>query len=502
MDSKWIIPVAIGKGGKSGPSGKREWSYFLAQKLGTPAGFLFLFLICVGIGVGIAVYGLIFGILTLVVLLGVPIVYTLVAYPRIGITIFISMAYLLMWIYRMGIPFPLGTVMDGMEVLFLLGLFIHLKRNRDLYMLKGQITNLILVWMVYNIVEVANPFAASRVAWVFTVRTIAVVMIMYFIFLYNIRTKEFIRFLLKLWLGFAFFAAAYCFKQEHFGFFPFEERYLHSDPNIAYLLFLGGTWRKFSIFSDPVVYAYTMAFSSLLCFCLMTGPFSKAKKWGLLLLACFYIMNMLYSGTRGAYVLIPAGMLLFCIIKYNKYILIAASVFAVIMVVVIYIPTSNYTLFRFQSAFKPSEDASYKLRKFNQKRIQPYIISHPLGGGLGSTGEWGERFSPGTYLAHFAPDSGYIRVAVEMGSIGLFLILLLMYTILKTGINNYYSIRDPELKTYCFAMVVIIFAFHIANFPQEALVQFPSNVNFYLVTSLIIVTKRIDNQQNKLADGV
>jgi len=89
-----------------------------------------------------------------------------------------------------------------------------------------------------------------------------------------------------------------------------------------------------------------------------------------------------------------------------------------------------------------------------------------------------------------------------MGSIGLFLILLLMYTILKTGINNYYSIRDPELKTYCFAMVVIIFAFHIANFPQEALVQFPSNVNFYLVTSLIIVTKRIDNQQNKLADGV
>ena len=44
--------------------------------------------------------------------------------------------------------------------------------------------------------------------------------------------------------------------------------------------------------------------------------------------------------------------------------------------------------------------------------------SFPIGGGLGSTGVWGQRFTPGSFLAMFAPDSGLIRVAVELGWVG------------------------------------------------------------------------------------
>jgi hypothetical protein len=68
--------------------------------------------------------------------------------------------------------------------------------------------------------------------------------------------------------------------------------------------------------------------------------------------------------------------------------------------------------------------------------------------------------------------------------------------VLKTGINNYYKIKDPELKSYTLGFVLVIFAFNIGNYPQEALVQYPSNVNFYLVIALIGVVMRIDQQQN------
>jgi O-antigen ligase len=115
-----------------------------------------------------------------------------------------------------------------------------------------------------------------------------------------------------------------------------------------------------------------------------------------------------------------------------------------------------------------------------------------MGGGLGSTGEWGKRFAPGSYLSHFPPDSGYIRVAVEDGWIGLIILCTLMFVILRAGINNYYQIQNPELKTYCLAMTLVIFAYNIANFPQEALVQFPSNIMFYLEAALINVTLRLD----------
>ena len=125
-----------------------------------------------------------------------------------------------------------------------------------------------------------------------------------------------------------------------------------------------------------------------------------------------------------------------------------------------------------------------------------------MGGGLGSTGEWGERFTPESYLAHFPPDSGYMRVAVEDGWAGLLVFCFFMFVIIKTGINNYYLIKDKELKTYCLAMTLIIFAYNLANFPQEALVQFPSNILFYMEAALINITLRLDVAQKQQRDKV
>ena len=119
-----------------------------------------------------------------------------------------------------------------------------------------------------------------------------------------------------------------------------------------------------------------------------------------------------------------------------------------------------------------------------------------MGGGLGATGTWGRRFAPNSILAKFPPDSGYVRVAVEMGWIGLFLFCLLMFTILRVGIHHYIAIQDPTLKSICLSMLLIVFALNIGNYPQEALVQFPTNVYFYLVTALIEVTYRLDLANN------
>jgi len=498
MKKDLIIPVTHQK--RRSVAGDLR-KFFLIDKLNSKLGFGLMFVLTALIAAGIAAFGMKFGIIVLVVMIGIPALYAIIAYPVAGISLFIVMSYFLLYFLKLGVSFPLGTVMDGMEGLFILGLFVQQKKKKDWSIFKGPVTVTILLWMGYNLLEVVNPSAESRMAWVYTVRSVAVIMVMYFIFLYNIRTKEVIRFILKLWLGLALFVAFYAFKQQYIGFTAFEDAYLHSDPNVAQLLFIGGVWRKFSIFSDPVVFAYTMVVSSLLCVGMLTGPVSNRKKWTLRGLIFIYINAMLFSGTRGAYVLMPAGMLLYAILKYNKKVMIAAVVCALLFVGLIFVPTSNGTLYRFQTAFKPSDDASFNLRKNNQKKIQPYILSHPMGGGLGATGIWGQKFAPDSYLAHFPPDSGYTRVAVENGWIGLFLLCLLMFTVLKTGINNYYLIKDPELKSYCLGFILVIFAFHIGNYPQEALVQYPSNVNFYLVIALISVVMRIDKQQNQLRDG-
>ena len=476
--------------------------FFLVDKFPGWIGFS-IFLIIAGIlAYAIATSGLTPALMAIALLVGLPIVYFLVVSPEFGIMVYLTLAYTIMWFLRYGVGgFPLGTLMDGMLVLFTLGMFIQIKQRHDFNMLGGDISLVILIWVLYTLFQVANPTAASRLAWVYTVRTVGLVTLMYFIFAYNIRTKQLIKLILKWWIFWSIVNATYAFKQEYIGFADFEQQWLNSTPELASLLFIAGHWRKFSMFSDPVTFAYNMATASMLCLALITGPIKTYRKIILGVLAVYFLMAMLFSGTRGAFPLVPAAFVLFAILKFNRQILMFTIAALGFILVLIFMPTSNQNILRFQTAFSPNEDASYKLRKINQAKIKPFVYTHPLGGGLGSTGEWGAKFNPGTLLGTFQPDSGYVRTTVEMGIIGLLIFSYMIWVILKTGINTYYKIRDPELNSYSLAVLLMVFTWNIGNFPQQALVQYPSNVLFFLAVALIGVIYRLDQQQNTALHG-
>lgn len=474
----------------------RKWLHktILEEKLFNFTG-LFFFLSCaVLIALGIAGLGTGFTIATLGLLIGLPVVYAIVFIPEFGIFFLLVMAYLLFGIIRLGFDFPVGTIMDGIEFLLLIGLFVTKRGTRVWSIRKDPVSIVIIVWISYNILEVANPSAGSVLAWLYTIRSVAFVMLMYFIFRFHIRSVFFLRWILYCWLILAFLAALYACKQEFIGFSTMESAWLHSDPLISNLLFIDGHWRKFSFLSDPVAFSYNMVISSILALCLAGATKKIWKKILLILIAVFFLYTMSFSGTRGAYVLIPVALLFYTILRFNRYVFMGAVVAGIGLAVFIFMPTSNPAIYRFQSAFRPSQDASFLLRKANQEKIKPYIITHPLGGGLGATGVWGQRFSPYSFLASFPPDSGYVRVAVELGWAGLFLFCTLMYVMLRQSIRNFFRIQDPELKSYCLATALIIFVLNIGNYPQEALVQFPNSIYFYLVAAIAGVCWQLDQE--------
>jgi len=474
---------------------------FFIEKLYNTTGFILLSILAVLVAVGTAYAGIVFGVLLIMGIVALPLLYAIIAYPKFGIIVLLIMSYMLFVLTQFGLDGPIGTIMDVLQVLLVFGMFIQLKKDKNWVIFKSPITWVSLLWLGYNLIELFNPHSGSSMAWLYTVRPVAITTLTYFVFMYSINSVKYIRLIFKIWLVLTCIGAAYAFKQEYIGFSAHEQAYL-AMPGIADLLLIDGHWRKFSIFSDPVAFAYNMVMPSIFCICMLT---LNIKIWKKIVFGCligFFLDAMLFSGTRGANVLIPAALGLFVVLKFNRRILFATILAAIFLAFLITVPTSNPNLYRFQTAFKPNNDDSYNLRKRNQKRIQPYIVSHIMGGGLGSTGEWGERFTPESYLAHFPPDSGYMRVAVEDGWAGLLVFCFFMFVIIKTGINNYYLIKDKELKTYCLAMTLIIFAYNLANFPQEALVQFPSNILFYMEAALINITLRLDVAQKQQRDKV
>ena len=462
------------------------------EKLLNPFGAGLLAILALGVALLVGFYGLLPGLLLIATLVALPTVYAVVAYPRFGIVVLLIAAYFLFFFLRLGLNFPIGTLMDAMEWLLILGLILTYRNAVDRTIFKNPVANLILIWVGYTVLQVANPWAESRLAWLYTVRTVGAVTLMYYVFVYRIDSVAYLRLLIRLWIGLAVVGALYAFKQEYLGFAAAEFQEMAADPLMVSLLYIDGHWRKYSVFSDPVTFSYNMVLAFFICLSLIRARARFTTHLSLVGIGVLCIMAMLFSATRGAYVLIPAGLFLFFILRFNKRILWLALISAFALGIIINIPTSNPTLYRFQSAFKPSDDASFNLRAQNQKRIQPYILSHPIGGGLGATGVWGVRFAPNSYLASFPPDSGYMRIAVEMGWIGLLLFGSLLFMILKTGIDTFYLLRNPELKSYCLAMTVVVFVLGIGSYPQEAIVQFPSNILFYLAAAIIQCTRRLD----------
>jgi len=479
---------------------KTIWQNIVIHKFSKPMVVIFVLIASLTASFLIARLGMVMGVFFLIMMVGLPMLYAAVAYPKVGITLYLIIAFFINYQAILGLlpeDTPIGLVMDVMMYILILGFFIKQRTERDWSYFKDPISYFILAWLIYNLLEVINPAASSVLAWIYTVRTVAVLMLLYFVFVYQIRSKDFIKMLFKVLLVLELICGIAAFIQENIGFFPFETRWLNADPLRIQLLFIYGHMRKFGIFSDPVTFSYNMVLSAILCLSLLFTEIRRWKKFVLVGLICFYLTVMLYSGTRAAYVLIPAALAMLAVLKFNRRILVAALIGGFILAVLIKMPTSNPSLVRFQSAFNPSKDASFNVRAENQHRIKPYILSHPIGGGLGSVGVWGQRFAPNSYLAHFPPDSGYVRVAVEMGWVGLLLFCAFNFVILQRGIKYYYLIKDPELKTYCMAMVLIIFALDIGNYPQQAFVQYPTNILLYLAMAIINVTMRLDKQKQQ-----
>jgi len=202
----------------------------LVERLNNPIGYVMLASAAFLISLLTVIFGYISSIVIIILIVGIPIVCAVLAYPKFGILTLLVSSYLVMWFDRMGGNYPLGTLMDGIEVLLIIGFFFKHKYDKSWDFVKSPISVVIIIWIIYNFLEFTNPVAESRMAWVFTVRTVAIVMFTYFIFMYYIRDIAFIKLIFKVWIGLSFFAALYALKQEYFDFFPFEKKMAGGRP--------------------------------------------------------------------------------------------------------------------------------------------------------------------------------------------------------------------------------------------------------------------------------
>jgi len=251
------------------------------------------------------------------------------------------------------------------------------------------------------------------------------------------------------------------------------------------LVFNYGRWRAIGSIGSPAQFGIIMAFLSCISTSLL---FAQRSLWPKLILgfvSATTLMGMVYSGTRSAFVILPIFLLIWVFLSRQKkmYLFLLAGMVGLSVLMVV--PSNNYHIQRIQSTFKASEDASYQTRARNRKMIAPWILSHPMGGGLGSTGVWGNRFSPGTFLANFPPDSGLVRVAVELGWVGLLFFLFVYYRVLITGAKKIWAMQPSKYRALATGIVGGISALLIVEWGQEVVGVFPMSILFWMIVAML-----------------
>jgi len=393
-----------------------------------------------------------------------------------------------------------GIPEDGLIVCALLG-FVMRREH-----LKGDVVQLfrtrVMGWALalYGLtaLEFLNPLAHSFDGWQDAFRhateNFLLLVIAYFVFTTKARIDQY---LLVLFWASLLVALYGCIQQWH-GMFPFEMRIISRMKYGLGALYYAGQIRKWSTVSSATAFGMDMAAMAALYTILGLNEKRVRRKWLYLIGVIPMLLGMTYSGTRTSNVMFVAGLGLYTLLHMDeKRTRIFAVVTFLLLLAIIKLPFyGGPTVQRFRTSFEGKSDASYNVREVNRKRIQPYIYTHPIGGGLGTTNNQGNTYNPGHYLAGFQTDDGYLKTALEMGYIGLLLSVILNFNILSTGVRKYFRTQDEWEKTILAASMACIFTYVVGDLAQEGIGEI-SSVCFYFPVIAIIL--RIGNTRTVMA---
>jgi putative inorganic carbon (hco3(-)) transporter len=400
-----------------------------------------------------------------------------------------------------GIYIPLGTIIDGSGYLAAISImasqFRARKSSADFW--KSPISIMMLVLFFYLMMEALNPEISSRLGWFSLFKKQINYLLFYYVSFLMIDSIEKVRRFVKLWIFLTVIVAIWGIKQQWMGFSFYEQAWINSDPNIAMLLFQGGMFRKFSLMPDPASFGVITTSTALfaLVFAIRT-PNKKLQKI-LFFVAFLELVSSSYSGTRTCNVMLAGGLAAYIIFTLNERRTIMVLVSSVLIsFFLLFGPLKNNPVIsRIKTTFAGNKDPSNMVRDMNRKNIQPYIYERPLGGGLNTCGEEGKVFYPDHRLAGYPPDSGYMKIMLEQGWIGLIINVLFYFIVLQRGITGFFDSRKQEIKTLYMAFTVCIFSLVLGQYSQLAISQYPQNLFYFAALVIFYKLKEYDKKPSK-----
>lgn len=414
--------------------------------------------------------------------------------PRIGLYTVLNLGFFANGMIRYSTA-PFGLLLD---IFLLLSLIAALSKatSRNYKYLKNPFVYAVAIWTVFTIFEIVNPESRSFAAWFYSVRGTSLYMMQLVILtILLLNDPKEMKVFIRIWIAWSLIACLWGMKQQYFGVNHAEQLWLDAGAYKTHILF--GRLRVFSFYSDAGQFGAAMGHIALVCLILSFGPLKIKQKVILWCLSGLFFWGMSISGTRGALFVPLSGILVYLFLTKNFKILSAGMLIVGLLFGALKftkVGAGNYQIQRMRSAMDPN-DPSLQVRLNNQKKLSAYLASRPIGGGIGSAGSWGQRFSPGTLLADTPTDSWYVRIWAENGVIGLWVHLGMIFTFLIGGTIMIFKMKnDKMLRQMTMALFAGFVGIAFASYGNQVLGQAPTGVVVFMSIAFVWLAYRWDKR--------
>ena len=438
-------------------------------------------------------FGLYAGVLIL--LFPFIIIYTITIFNKPIVGVYVSFFYCF-FLYALGRyvikdALPPGVLYDGLIAYsYAILLFKGLSGKVEWARLKDAPILVLIVWLVYCMLSLVNPESPGFNAWMIAFRPHMYMILGIPLFCLLIDVKS-LKTMLILWGVFSMILTVKGITQQ-LGYLDNADNLFLSVNYTTHLIW--GKLRVFSYCSDAGQFGAQQAQAGVVGAVLFLSEKSKLKRFFFLLMALTGILGMFISGTRGAMFVLVGGALAYCfIIRKIKLLLLSLILMGGFYCVMryTYIGSGIYAIHRMRSAFVPSADPSYLVRKNNQKILREYLSTRPMGGGLGSM----EHGVKGSVLYEIPHDSGYVLTWGDQGIIGVSMyILMFLYFLIKGTWNVWFRIKNEWLRGVLIALIAGISGDAVAHYGNPIMLQFPTCIVVFFNIAVLFIAPRLDKE--------
>ena len=149
---------------------------------------------------------------------------------------------------------------------------------------------------------------------------------------------------------------------------------------------------------------------------------------------------------------------------------------------------------RMRTAFRPNKDASYLVRKQNQKKLAGVSQKQTVRRGA-RPGRCGSRRFGNRLTTNIPNDSTYVKIWTETGVVGILLYLLIYAGSLLWGCYCImFKIRNDELRHLLTALACGIFGMMLSAYGNAFFTQFPTGIMMIMFLGILMNGKYIDER--------